>query len=1011
MQNLNPGMRLLPVLGLWLIAALAGYAQQASDFSFQHLTSENGLSNDHITCMLKDRRGFMWFGTASGLNRFDGISCKVFKKDGRNGLAGNKILGLTEDADGWIWVSTQSGLCRFHPGSERFQSVALPDKNHAPVVSQLMLQGREYAWFSTLEHVYRIHLPTLRVRLFPCLGDPVSRHEVQRIFPDRAGRIWAMQYGALYRLDPATGTYTYHLGRDITHLQTKVLAQSLYEDRKGKLWLSTWEAGLLTFEKDHFEPVPGTFPFASCVLEYEAPGGDRLLLGGGGTNGLFLYLPGSGRTEQFVQHSRDDFSHNNSQVTCLYADRQTGMIWVGTEQGIEKVDPMTIFFKRILIPPKKEEASLSFYGQFSIVTAIRQDRTDPARFFIGLWGKGLLIWNRAKQSFSWFNEGLSDNEIIDVLQSRGGQLYVAAKGALDEWDPASQHWRHWKDFYHTPGIQHRIVAILEDEAGMIWLGSSYDGLFVLDPKTGSIRAWTFPGQAYGIGKRFQVYRMTEDRYRRLWVLTSGGLFRLDAARTYSREIRLTGISEAFMPSDLMQTALKIDSEENLWVSDAGRVLRADLDGRVTRVYTAKEGLQSDYVHGIEEDREGRLWMTTDNFLHRLDPATQTFRYFRKDNGLFGNASSNVITRASTGELFVGFTEAINYFLPEQVRPNPVAPVPVVTDVRIGNRHQDIVAGEAVTIRPEENAFTLSFVGLNYSQPEKNTYAYRLDGFDTDWTTTSARTATYTNLEPGTYTFRLRTANNDGRWNDQMTQLEIRIIPPYYKTTWFRTLGILLLAGLAYGVYRYREGQRRRLEAVRERIATDLHDDMGSTLSSIRIFSDVAQAQINGKVPEALPLLQRISHSATALSESMQDIIWTIQTRHNSLEDVVTRMREFGLRMTEARGIAFRMDVSEKFSETRLNVEQRRNIYLIFKESLNNAVKYAECREVTVSLSASYRRLALTIRDDGKGFDRSTIRTGNGLPNLEKRAREIKGTLTVTSAPGEGTRIELRMPFT
>lgn len=1004
-------MRLLLVFGLWLMTGVDVWSQQASDFSFQHLTSENGLSNDHITCMLKDRRGFMWFGTASGLNRFDGISCKVFKKDGLNGLAGNKILGLMEDAEGWIWVSTQSGLCRFHPGSERFQPVVLPDKNHSPVVSELVREGKDYAWFSTLEHVYRIHLPSLRVRLYPCLGDPVSRHEVQRIFPDKAGRIWVLQYGALYQLNPRSGTYTYCLGRDITHLQTRVLAQSLYQDSKGKLWLSTWENGLMTFENDAFRQVPGTFPFVSGLLEYEAPGGNRLFIGGGGTNGLFLYMPESGKTDQFIQHSRDDFSHNNSQVTCLYADRQTGMIWIGTEQGIEKVDPMTIFFKRILIPPREEKASMSFYGQFSIVTAIRQDRAHPSRFFIGLWGKGLLTWNRADQSFSWFNEGLSDNEILDVLQSRGGQLYVAAKGALDEWDPSTRKWRHWKDFYHTPGIQHRIVSILEDEAGLIWLGSSYDGLFVLDPRTGSIRTWTFPGQSYGIGRRFQVYRMAEDKFRRLWVLTSSGLFRLDAARTYSEMIRFTGISEPFTPSDLMQTALKIDSENRLWVSDAGRVLCADLDGRVRKVFTAKDGLQSDYVHGIEEDREGRLWMTTDNFLHRLDPATRTFRYFRKDNGLFGNASSNVITRASTGELFVGFTEAINYFLPEQVRPNPVAPVPVVTDVRIGNRRQDVVTGEGVTVRPDENAFTLSFVGLNYSQPEKNTYAYQLEGFDTDWTTTTARTATYTNLEPGMYTFRLRTANNDGRWNDQMASLQIHIIPPYYKTGWFRTLVAFLLVGLAYGVYRYREDQRKRLEAVRERIATDLHDDMGSTLSSIRIFSDVAQAQINGKVPEALPLLQRISHSATALSESMQDIIWTIQTRHNSLEDVVTRMREFGLRMTEARGIAFRMNVSEKFSETRLNVEQRRNIYLIFKESLNNAVKYAECKQVTVSLSASYRRLVLVIRDDGKGFDRTLIRTGNGLPNLEKRAKEIRGTLTLTSAAGEGTRIELRMPFT
>jgi signal transduction histidine kinase len=287
----------------------------------------------------------------------------------------------------------------------------------------------------------------------------------------------------------------------------------------------------------------------------------------------------------------------------------------------------------------------------------------------------------------------------------------------------------------------------------------------------------------------------------------------------------------------------------------------------------------------------------------------------------------------------------------------------------------------------------------------------MEGFDDQWTYTGVRSATYTNLPPGTYSFKVKAANSDGIWNEQGAALLIRKIPHFYQTWWFGLLLLSLAAGVIYAVYKYQEANRLHLEAIRNRIATDLHDDMGSTLSSIRIFSDVVQSQIAPVQPEVIPILQRISSSATGLSESMQDIIWTIQTRHDSLQDVVTRMREFGLKMAEAKGIDFRMQVSEKFHTTKFHVEQRRNVYLIFKESINNAVKYAECTRLNVDIEITGKILTLTIQDNGKGFDPATIRQGNGLQNLQKRASEIKGQLAIHSAPGAGTRIELHMRLT
>jgi len=262
-----------------------------------------------------------------------------------------------------------------------------------------------------------------------------------------------------------------------------------------------------------------------------------------------------------------------------------------------------------------------------------------------------------------------------------------------------------------------------------------------------------------------------------------------------------------------------------------------------------------------------------------------------------------------------------------------------------------------------------------------------------------------NLEPGTHKLHVKASNNDGVWSKEIVYT-IKVIPPFQKTIWFRVLILLAIAALISLILFYRKQQRKRLEKIRNRIATDLHDDMGSTLSSIRIFSDVAKKQIEEVKPETVQLLDRISNNATSLSENMQDIIWTIRSDNDTLEDLVSRMREFGLRVCDAKHIKFNTVVSQSFKASKLTLEQRRNLYLIFKEALNNAVKYSQCTQIDLILNLKNRFLKLELIDNGKGFDVETVKRGNGLNNLEKRAKEINGQIDIKSEPGKGTCINL-----
>jgi len=415
-------------------------------------------------------------------------------------------------------------------------------------------------------------------------------------------------------------------------------------------------------------------------------------------------------------------------------------------------------------------------------------------------------------------------------------------------------------------------------------------------------------------------------------------------------------------------------------------------------------------------------LNSNHYLHCLDPATGKFSHYGIADGLFSNAPTDGLTIMPDGEVFIGFQNAFNYFDPVLLRKNPMPPPVAITSIRVMNKERKPVFMEVkrlfnlqkpyqdalLVLRPGETLFTVEFSALNFNQPERNRYAYILEDFDKDWNYTDRPVATYTNLDGGEYLLRLKAANNDGVWNETGALLRVRVIPPLVKRWYFRLFLLLLLGGLLFGIWWYRRSQRRRLDAFRESLARDLHDEMGSTLSSIRFFSEFALQQTVGDKPQVASVLQRISESASALSESMQDIVWAMKRKTDQLEDLSARMTEFGLRILEARNVRFTVQVNDGFSGKQLTPEQRRNVYLIFKEAVNNAAKYAGATEVTLFLALKKRLLLMKISDDGKGFTLLANNGGNGLQNMRNRAEEIGGKLEVFSAPGEGTRVELRV---
>jgi len=376
-------------------------------------------------------------------------------------------------------------------------------------------------------------------------------------------------------------------------------------------------------------------------------------------------------------------------------------------------------------------------------------------------------------------------------------------------------------------------------------------------------------------------------------------------------------------------------------------------------------------------------------------------------------------RGNDGTLYFGSSEGIVAFKPDDLKDNPYAPPVLLTDFSVLNKpvlpndstgllKLPVDETKEIKLSYKQNVWAFSFAALNYVHPEKNKYAYKLEGFDKDWILTDAtkRLANYTNLNAGEYTFRVKASNNDGKWNEKDTSVRLIITPPFWQTSWFILVCVFAAGLIVYAIWNSRMQKLRDIHRIRNKIASDLHDDLGATLSSISIMSELVSQQVNGQSPQANSMLEKIGTSSRNMIESVNDMVWAINPKNDNFENIIKRMRTFGSEILSAKDIAFHLDYDKNLLQSKLKMEMRRNFYLIFKEAVNNVAKYSQATNTFVMIWNREDNLKMTIRDDGKGFDIPSARMGNGLVNMHQRATGMKARFNLESTPGKGTTVEL-----
>lgn len=1030
---------LIIVLGVASITLQARAGTQSPDIEFERYSIAEGLSNDIVRSITQDRYGYIWIGTEDGLNRFDGYSFKVYKHNpfDSSSIASNVVQSLCCDSTGDLWIGTEEGLDRYDRAADSFIHHDRPSDTPPvgrTIVTSLALDRLGSLWIGTPSEGLIRYDPARRTtsRLRHNVQDTsgIPCDSIACLYPSRDGLLWIGYTSPLLSAyNPADGHFVTvaHGSAAPEGLGSSVIS-SICEDRGGNLWLSTWGDGIVrldssrtraTFYRHDAGDAQSVAENTISALSVDHTG--RIWVATY-LRGVDLFDPALKIFRHLPHDANNRFSIGSPRVYCIYPDRM-GSVWFGTWRGgIGVHNPWQRKFSSFRHIPLK---SNSLNGD--TVWALCEDR--KGRLWIGTEAGGLDCYDPHRTSFTHHvhsdrePKSLSNDYVIQIREDGLGRLWVGTYGGgFDQFDEQRNiflHHRHSAIDANSPSSD-EITTLFVDSRNYLWLGYSNGVLDRFDPVSERFTHYAIRDAAGSGTGRGEVESIIEDPDGDLWVATFGsGLWRLDHRTNEFRSYYRTSADVHFLPYGSIYTMFA-DTPGTIWIGTfAGGLFRYDLATGIFRQYTELQGLASNYIKGVESDAHGTLWLSSIKGLTSYDPVLNVFRNYGVDDGLQGlEFRRGASCRRSDGTLCFGGVNGLNVFNPDSVRDNPLPPPVVITSFKIfdqplhtGGPAEDL---REIQLSYEQNFFAIEFVALNYSAPTKNHYAYRLEGFDKDWITCETRRfASYTHLDGGEYLFRVKASNNDGVWNESGASLRIIIHPPYWETWWFRGTLVLLIAGIPLSIYRYRSKKVLELERARSRIARDLHDDIGAALTSVALFSELARKEVADRPAAASNRLERIAETSRSLLDKMNDIVWAINPENDTVENLLLRMKEVAVSLLDASGIRYELHFPDRVPPERLAMSARRDLFLIYKEIVHNVVKHSAASSTVIGVNVRPERkpvLIIEVRDDGRGFDLEQVRRGNGLNNIEQRARAIGATVEFSTAAGKGTTATVRVPL-
>lgn len=929
--------------GFFLLISFSVFSQ-IPNLKFEHFGTREGLSQINVNCIIQDSRGFMWIGSRNGLNRYDGYKFITFRYDSKDpqSISNNLITDLAEDRDGNIWVATQNGLNKYQRNTGSFIRYTHDDHNSASIsnniVNRIAFDSDGSLWIATqnggLDH-YDVKKKVFKHHLHSATNPhSIGDNNVRTVFKDSQNNLWVGTASAgLSLYNRKTNSFVAFSCHD--PVKNKIAGNNIIciiENNKNQLWVGTQEDGLLLFDKTsktfkrftHENNDPNSL---SSNTIYSLKKDDAGNLWVGTENGGLSIL--DAKTNRFYNYSHDEVDDNSVNGNSIYAickDR-FGNMWLGTFGG-----GINLF--------KKTTASFQLYRHNSSPKSLSNNYVlalyeDPNRnIWIGTDGGGLNKFDPQTGVFTNYkqkpgiNHGLSGNYDLVVNQDDEGNIWIGTWGnGITVMDPTGKCTYFNKDAKGSHQLcGDNVYNILHTRDNKTWISVFGGGLECYDRVTNTIKCYKLNVNDPKTIASNYIYSIFEDRKGNLWIGTSdAGLDLLD---------RKTGIFTHFKHSESSNslsnngvTDIFEDSKGNLWLCTLSGLDIFDPNTKHFTVFNKKNGLPSDIMYAIREDNYGKLWISTNSGLSKFDPLKKTFRNYTTEDGVQGDEfKPHSALKTRDGKLYFGGINGFNAFYPEQIQ-SPIAFSPlVVTSLQIFNKplaiakdshdpsplKQDIADTRSIRLSYKQSFISLEYSSLDFGSADKKEYAFKLDGFDSEWNYVGSRNAaSYTNLPPGHYLFKIKYRNSAGLWSPVTEALHITIVPPFWKTWWFEILGSFAIVGLVYSMFKYRvraiKAQKLQLEKqVKER--TERLAQMTVNERKAREEAEKAREEAENANKAKSIFLATMSHeirtpmngvigmatllSGTSLTQEQEEYTETIKTCGDALLNVINDILDF-----------------------------------------------------------------------------------------------------------------------
>ncbi len=959
--------------------------------------TEDGLPQNSVTAVVQTRDGYLWVGSYDGLARFDGDTFTVFDADKSNTpeMRSSRVVSLFEDKDGTLWIGHETGeLTRYKDG--RFQAMDFRPPWEDRKITGIGSDQAGKLWLVNGEgRLAAISGETLSV------PNPGTATKIAFMARNPLGQIWIAYAGEVFAL---TNDHLVSLSTNVEALGGYVTGIGASQD--GGLWLVSggnirkWKDGRLTADLG-----PSAWGQSSITAFVETRSGCLAI--GTLEQGLFLVFP-----DRRVIHFDRSNGFPHDWTRCLFEDGE-GTLWAGTGNGglvalragkVTTVNPPDMWRERDVMAVSEARDGSLWVGS---------EGSGVYRLFDGRW--------------SHFGEdnGLSNLFVWSVSQDLQGQTWVGTWGG-------GMFVRKGDRFDPPPGLEDFALpapVVLHATNGITWIGTTVG---LLRYENGQTRLF---GRNEGLAVP-DVRAVVEDDSGGIWFgMMGGGL-------GYLRDGKIQQFHKADgLASEYVQ-CLRWDHSGVLWIGTYGGGMNRFKQGQFAAISTA-EGLPNNVLCDIEDDGLGNLWFSSRRGIFRIAKAelnrcadgtiksVRCLTYGKGDgmptlecSGGFQPAGC----RTADGRLWFPTSKGLVVINPNDAKANQLAPPVVIEKVTVEGRN---ILGESrddspVPVPPGRQRFEFRFTALTFIAPEKIQFRYRLLGLEKDWVDAGTkRVANYSYVPPGDYTFQVIACNSDGVWNETGARFAFTVQPQIWQRWWFRVLASLaaatLLVGIVLGIYRRRMRlklerleRQRAIERERSRIAQDIHDNLGASLTHISLLSQSAYSELDNP-PHAATQLDRIYSTSRELTRAMDEIVWAVNPQHDTLDSLASYLGKFAQDFLGPLNIRCRLDVPLHLPAWPVTAEVRHNLFLACKEALHNVVKHAAATEVYISLNTEPHAFILTIRDNGKGFvpnaapknltpEADRFANGMGLTNMRQRLEKVGGRFEIDSAPGQGTTI-------